>query len=62
MPDETPNCTPEPKRVHLTPRKSPDDYWEGYKAGLKAAREGIDKTIAHFDDMLISRKMDNSAN
>jgi hypothetical protein len=40
MPEELPS-TPERKRVPLTPRKSPEDYWDGYKAGLKAARDGI---------------------
>ncbi len=56
-----PPAEPEPPSniVHLKKRKSPDDYWDGYRDGLKAARDGIDRSLAHFDDMLISKLRDD---
>jgi hypothetical protein len=52
--NEPPGNAPELKRVTLTKRKSPEDYWDGYRAGLKAARDGIDRSLNNFDDLLIS--------
>jgi hypothetical protein len=42
--------------VHLKKRspEAREAYFEGYKAGLKAARDGIQRSLDHFDDMLIS--------
>jgi hypothetical protein len=57
--NEPPGNAPELKRVTLTKRKSPEDYWDGYRAGLKAARDGIDASLNRFDDMLMAVKKAN---
>jgi hypothetical protein len=48
--------------ISLKKRKSSEDYWEGYKAGLTAALHGIQKSLDHFDDMLVSRMRENGKN
>jgi hypothetical protein len=35
--------------VPLKMRESPNDYMDGFLAGLMAARDAIDKSIAHFE-------------
>ena len=55
MPDEPLEHAPEPNPIRLKPRKSSKDYLDGYRAGLKAARDGIDRSLEHFDDLRISR-------
>jgi hypothetical protein len=55
MQGEPQKDAPNPNLVRLNPRKSPKDYWDGYRAGLKAARDGIDRSLEHFDDLIISR-------
>ena len=63
MPDELPiNSLPKVEAglpagppsslMKLKPRKSPKDYWDGYRAGLKAARDGIDRSLAHFEELI----------
>jgi hypothetical protein len=66
MQDEKPNELPAeprpPNLIKLRKRKSPEDYWEGYKDGLKAARDGIDRSLQHFDDLMIARVQENGNN
>jgi hypothetical protein len=52
----------EPNVIHLK-KRSPEAvkaYWEGYKAGLTAALHGVQRSIDHFDDLLISGAMGES--
>ena len=55
---------PEPNVIHLK-KRTPEQvqaYWEGYRAGLKNARDAIQKSLDHLDDMLISHVPKNGNN
>jgi hypothetical protein len=63
MPNNEPQKSEE-NVIRLNKRKSPEDfYWAGYRDGLRAALHGIQKSLDHFDDMMISRaREDNGSN
>ena len=39
------NSVPPDTSLHLKKRENPKDYWEGYIAGLNAAREMVDRLL-----------------